>query len=167
MRSASDADKEIPVIDNVVDIIRESEPLEGEGMRLSSNWFNALVRPELMPAYDADLRKYNLDIVGTNAKFATLKNRTPQYFEDDISLITDKWDFETLSRPFDNFVGAWFALKAIADRSKATFEDTTRLMAPHRAMFEKALVAYHDWSYNSKEALLNRRKELSKIATSR
>jgi hypothetical protein len=167
VRAPSDADKEIPVIDRVVELLRDFEPIRGEGMRLVSNSFNALVRPETMPTYEADLREYGLAITAADAKLTLAKNQAPQYFEDDIEIITNKADFENLYRTFSNFTGAWFALKSIADRSKATSEDAERLMALHRAAFEKADGEFGDWITNSRESLLNRRKDLSRIAATK
>jgi hypothetical protein len=163
-RSASDADKEIPVLDAVFAIMRDAQPLEGEGLRLSGRYTEALQNDAATAKYDDELAAFRTALTGIYAKLLAIKDGSPQYFDDDISSIVDKVDFDSIRRSFDNFVGAWTALKLTVDTNKARPDDIDRLLSLHKQSFDKSMNIYHDWLYNSKEALLNRRKQLSAIA---
>jgi len=170
-RSASDADREILIIDKVLAVLREdAEPRIAEGMNLGSNFWNAYLDPAHYPNYDEKWSAVRTGITGVNATFIQMKAQNPQYFDDDLSLIIDQFNFDTVRMPLDDFVGSLVILKQIIDRPKLSQggtlqDDISRLFAPQRAAFEKALNSYREWISGSRTALLKRRSELSLIAS--
>lgn len=169
VRSPADADKEIAVIDDVYDLLRNSEPISGEGMRVESGWWNAWVDPKNNPDYDQAVNNFTLRFANIGKSMQTLKDKTPQYFDGDLSTIVDTFNFEEANRSIDSWVGVIVTLKMYIDISQLKSSgsgnyDINRIIGPHNTAFEKTMTVLHDWIYNSKNALSLRRKQLSDIA---
>lgn len=171
-RSPSDADKEIPIIDALSEIVRkELQPLTSNGGELLSNWQNAIDQSK-SGAYLQSLSDFSRRFREANGSLSEAAQQIPQYCDDDLCVIAGfARRYDKITDLIDRARDTLSDLHKVIDSQKYNAE-RQRSKAPlviGRAVEEPnlALSAYAVSLQWAKEQLSARRIELSKIASRR
>lgn len=165
-RSPTDADREIPIIDKLYDILqKEAQPQVQQGF---GDWRDALDADKTEAYFKAlDALRDQFRIISGKLRDAT--QEIPQFCEDDLSVIVDPRKDDNVTRALDKLRAILTSLRNVVDPEKfKSSRQTNRffdVLAPHLQAVGSALTAYGIWISWTERQLLDRRKELSEIAS--
>src|ERR1700728_731909 len=84
-RSPSDAEKEIPILDKLYDLIHSvADPLPAPGIDLAKKWIVTLRATEESDSYTKDLDKFYYSLYGANQQIASAAKEYKQYCDTDL-----------------------------------------------------------------------------------
>lgn len=180
-RSPSDADKEIPIVDQIYDFIRDnSESLPQRGQELLQKWFMVMGDADQIASYKAELDKFAYEFMRVNDKILAMARQSGPYCLNDLCLIVSdatKNNFDLINS-IGRFENALDSLSPVVDREKYTKnyltikkdadinEIVTRshfseIVAPYIEPPNRLLAAYRIWVSWVQRLLLERRDQLS------
>jgi len=180
-RSPSDADKEIPVVDQLYNFIHDnSESLPKRGQELLQKWFIVMGDADQIASYKAELDKFAYEVMRVNNKILDMARQSGPYCANDLCLIVA--DATKINNELITSIGrfeiALDSISPVVDREKYTktfltirkdtdvseilaqsrFRD---IVAPYMERPNHLLIAYTVWVSWAQRLLLERRDQLS------
>ena len=168
-RSPTEADKEIGVINRLIDILqKEAAHQFQEGLDIISNWQDAFDDQKNIN-YVQSLSAFHDKVRETNGRIWNLAQVNETYFcKNDICDIVDPRNNDNVAVAFDNFSVFLDHLKSITDVDKFNRYRGTSIVgdvaAPEIDRVRDQLSRYRNWIAEVESELISRRKSLSEIA---
>jgi hypothetical protein len=177
-RAPGDADREIPVLDEIYNVITtEAAPQPQEGTTLVGTWLAALQEGKgddylsRLAEFRSRVTKVDNDIVQ-----AVLKRQI--YCANDLCEILGARPGDGVANAIDRFRNLFAGFYKMADPNKTkeirpphlglgggAYNDVSTLLDPHLKPVYDALNVYQNWVSSTTNKLVARREELSKIAS--
>jgi len=185
-RSPGDADKEIPFVDQLYNFVRSNPAsMPSKGQELLRKWTAAISYTDQSASYTKEVDKFFYELHGANNKLIAMARESDQYCSNDLCVIVADADKHTKEfiEAIGNFENAFNSLSKIIDRTqypdgylkfsaapesaagaskRANFAE---ILTPHVERINRLLVVYGIWVSWVEYRLLERRDQLSKIAS--
>ena len=151
---------ELPVLDEIIEILRAMARLPDKGAALEDRWFNALADPDSNPTYLNDLINYRDTINSDAVALNILKEKYSRY--EDITHILDQSYYDRLKVSLEKFVDTIIFLKLIKGNFADALPnaDVKRFIAPVAEPFGASLAEYRDWIHDTEDIVVKRRKQI-------
>jgi hypothetical protein len=167
IRAPSDAEREIPTVDKVTELIeKEADPQLERAQQFSNGWRSAIGSGS--DDYLRDARSFVETLRKTNEDLRIAIHANPYCDKDICSIVIPTSVHEELATTIDKFSDVIGRLQGLANpqisRSSIGRGFLDPVIAPHLAPLQAAIAHYKGWLASTNAALAGRRQELSDIA---
>jgi hypothetical protein len=168
-RSPADAEKEVGLIDSLLQALRDAEPILQSGRAIQSDFVISLSSTDenVRQLFDRNAAIFSKGFAAVNASFVGLEHDHDQYFQGDIDEIVNAFNFEEAIAKSDAYIRAVTSLEYIIDHGKSSsqLQDAVGpILNLQHERFGDMLTRFQDWIASSRTALMARRNDLSEVA---
>jgi len=153
--SQYDLPRKLEIIDGALEIIgseKECEKMYREAKNLGNNWQSSIIKNGFQKCAE-DIERLRSRFVSFIADIREFYNKSEKY--DDLQHILNLSEPSKIGEPARNF------LKAVENLAPQPPENFNFFVRPYARVFNEAVEGFGRWRFQTEQALLARRKELS------